>query len=288
VSEHATLVVMSPRLFIVVGVLGLIGAASCSSCGSGGGFPIDAGGSSSPGTVTLAWSLTDIAGAAITCDQVGANSVALTLQGHATAGALVSLSCAAGQGTSQALPPDTYDVAIELHGASLTAISATPQKGVVVRAGADTRLAAAVFAVDPHGAIAFSINVPQAASNCGAASDQGAGITATTITLQHDGNGPCEPVLFTHTKGTTPLGTYTVDCGSPMVVNCVERDEALTATGVASGGYTVHVVGKINAAACWRNDDTLQVPAQGHTLSGTWNLALQSTVSGCPAQAPGP
>ena len=276
---------MSSRLFIVVGVLGLIGAASC---GSGGGFPIDAGGSSLPGTVTLAWSLTDLTGAPITCDQVGANSVAITLQGRTSAGAVVSLSCAAGHGTSQALSPDTYDVSIELHGASLTPVPAAAQKGVVVHGGADTQLAAAVFAVDPQGAIAFSINAPQAATNCGATTDKGAGITATTITLQHDTNGPCAPVTFTHTKGTTPLGSYTVDCSSPIVVNCIERDEALTATGLASGGYTVHVVGKINAAACWRNDDALQVPAQGRTLSGTWNLALQTTVPNCPTQAPGP
>ncbi len=177
---------MSSRLFIVVGVLGLIGAASCSSCGSGGGFPADASGPPGPGTVTLAWSLTDTSGAPITCDQVGANSVAITLQGRTTAGTVVSLSCAAGHGTSQALSPDTYDVTIELHGASLTAVPAAAQKGVVVRASADTQLAPAVFAVDPHGAIAFSIRAPQAATNCGAAADKGAGITATTITLQHD------------------------------------------------------------------------------------------------------
>jgi hypothetical protein len=279
---------MSLRLFIVVPIVPILAFVGAASCGGGGGFPVDASGPPAPGTVTLAWSLTDLAGAPITCAQVGANTIALTLQGHTTAGALVSLSCDQGTGTSQSLSPDTYDVSIELHGAGLTAVKVAAQNNVIVKPGANVALSPVVFPVDPHGAIVFSIKVPQADTNCGGAADQGAGITSTTITLQHDDSGPCEPVTFTHTKGATMLASYTVDCSSPMVANCIERDEALTATGLPSGGYTVHVVGKINAAACWRNDDTVQVPPQGSTQSGTWNLALQKAVAGCPAQAPNP
>jgi hypothetical protein len=274
---------MSFRRFFVAGLCALVGASSGSGCGGGGGFPTDAASTVTTGTVTLAWAITDPGGAPLTCDQVGANTIAMQLQGQTTAGVLISLSCAAGSGQSQPIAPDTYSVvSVELHGAKLDPVAGAKQTGIVVRSGADTALARVTFQVNPNGAIAFSITAPQATTNCGATASGGAGISATTITLQHDVTGPCEPVTFTHTKGATTLDSYTVNCTSPTVADCIERDEALSVATMPSGNYTVHIVGKINNAACWTNNDALVVPPQGKTQSGTWNLALDTTDPSCP------
>jgi len=268
------------RVFILAALIGGSGG-----CGGGGGFPVDAIDSSVPGTVTLAWSLTDPSGNPITCAQIGASTISLQLQGHRTAGVPVSLSCDLSPATSQMLAPDTYDISIELHGSGLTAVTAPDQNNVVVQPGRDTPLAPVVFKVDPNGALVVALQaVPQITSNCGDP-PAGAGITATTITLQHDANGPCEPITFTHTKGATVLDPYKINCSSPLVVNCIESDESLSVASLPSGPYTIHIVGKINNAACWKNDDALQVLPQGKTQRISFNLAYHPEILGCPARA---
>ena len=62
---------MTWRPFLLPAVAGL------AACGGGGGFPdatIDVG-PPAPGSFSLAWSVTDTMGNAITCDQIGAQSV---------------------------------------------------------------------------------------------------------------------------------------------------------------------------------------------------------------------
>jgi len=269
---------MSFRVFLVTGLTGLTALAGCGGCGGDDGFPPDASSVVVPGTVTLTWAITDPSGHPITCAQIGANTVALQLTGRKTAGVLASLSCDPGAGKTQDLPPDTYDVSIELHGARLTAVVVPDQLGVVVSPGRDTPLKPVTFKVDPNGGLALSLRaVPQVTTNCGDP-PAGAGITGTTIALQHDVSGPCEPLTFTHTKGAVVLPPYTVDCGSPMVVGCIETDETLAAASLPSGAYTIHIVGKINGADCWQNNDTLQVLSQGKVLSQTLNLSFHSEI----------
>jgi len=277
---------MSFRVFVVTGLtcyaalVGLASLAGCGGCGGDDGFPIDATTIVVPGTATLAWTIIDPSGHPITCAQIGANAVVLQLTGRKTPGVLASLACDRGSGKTQDLPPDTYDVSIELHGAKLTAVVVPDQLGVVVAPGRDTMLAAVTFKVDPNGGLALSLKaVPQVTTNCGDP-PTGAGITATTIALQHDVSGPCEPLTFTHTKGAMVLASYTVNCGSPMVVGCIETDETLAAASVPSGAYTIHVIGKINGADCWQNNDTLQVLPQGKVLTQTLNLSHHAEI--CP------
>jgi len=275
---------MSFRVFILAALIGGVGCGGCGGCGGGDGFADAAVDAAVPGTVTLAWSLTDLSGNPITCAQIGANTIALQLQGRKTAGVLVSLSCDRGSGTSQPVAPDTYDVSIELHGVGLTTVVVPDQNKVVVHPGADTPLAPVVFQVDPTGGLVVALlAVPQITSNCGDP-PAGAGITATTITLQHETTGPCEPVTFTHTKGATVLAPYKINCSSPLVVNCIENDESLSIASLPSGPYTIHIVGKINNAACWKNDDALQVLPQGKSQSIAFNLAYHRETVGCPAR----
>jgi hypothetical protein len=268
------------RLLLLTSLAGaLVGAAGCGGC-DGGGFPSDA---FSPdalvqtGTVSLAFTLTDKANAPVTCDQIGANTVFLQLKSRTSAsGAAVSLSCATGGGMSQPIPVGTYDVSIDLNGAingvAATLASGAPQNGVVVKVGANTMLDAATFAVNATGGLVLSLVAPLETSNC---KQSGAGITTTTITLVHTGDG-CAPVTFSRSRGTTTLSPYTVNCSSPAITTCVESDEQLAVSNLVSGSYTIHVRGQINGIDCWTNDDILRVPLNDQNQTQTLNLAFDS------------
>jgi hypothetical protein len=117
----------------------------------------------------------------------------------------------------------------------------------------------------------LSIATP-ATMNCQSTSSGGAGITAMTLTLEAGaGKGGCEAVTFVRARGTTQLGTYKVDCSSPQVATCIEKNETLT-TSLPPGNYLVHVRGKIGATDCWQRDDILAVPPPGTPLVRTLGL----------------
>jgi hypothetical protein len=272
------------RVFLLtsaIALVGLLGLAGSVGCGEGG-FPPDAvtSDAEATGTVSLAFSLTDVQSGPINCEQVGANTVFLQLKSRTAAtGAAVSLSCANSSGTSQPIAIGTYDVSIELHGFNVTLATAPNQNGVIIRAGADTPLSPVMFKVDANGALTFSLAAPPATSNCKAPAQGGAGITTTTITLVHP-DGSCAPVTFARTRGTTTLSTYTVNCSAPMVAGCFENDEVFTVSSMASGPYLIHIRGRVAALDCWENNDSLQVPPSGQTLTTTLNLAFQRA-TGC-------
>lgn len=266
----------------LAGLIALVIAAGCSGCDDGG-FPTDAPAPDAPlrGTVSLAWSLTDLGGRPLRCDDVGANFVALELRKQASlSGAVASFSCTNSPSTSQPIEVGTYDVSFELHGVRLTSVPAPNQSGVVIAANQNTTLAPVTFAVDANGQLALALRALPAMSNCGSVSMGGAGITGVTITLVQAGGG-CAPVTFIRTRGPVPRGSYTVNCSSPPIASCIENDETLTVASMPSGPYTIHVRGKINAVDCWTNDDGLQVPAQGKALAETLNLAFRPGTPGC-------
>jgi hypothetical protein len=269
------------RAFIGASALALLGA-SCGGCDSGG-FAADAPAidAPAPGSVTLAWTLTDTGGLPIACEQVGGSFVLLELRNRTTSlGTVVSFACARGRETSPPIEPGVYDVLFELRGVDLAGVTAPEQKSVVVEPGRDTQLAPVAFAIDARGSLVLSLAAPPATSNCRPPGSMGAGITGITITLEQAGGG-CAPVTFVRARGSTMLGTYTVNCSSPQVSACIETDETLTVTSLASGPYVIHVRGKIGAVDCWRNDNSLIVPPQGKRLTETLNLAFQSGTPGC-------
>jgi hypothetical protein len=268
------------RVFIGASLLVLAGSG-CGGCDSGG-FVGDAPAidAPTPGTVTLAWTLTDVNGQPISCEQVGGNFVLLELRNRTTArGTVASFSCARGRETSPDLEPGVYDISFELRGVNLTSVTAPEQKSITVEPGRDTQLAPVIFAVDARGGLVLTLASPPRTSNC-RAPPMGAGITGITITLEHVSGG-CAPVVFTRARGSTMLGTYTVNCSSPQVASCIENDETLTVASMASGPYVIHVRGKIGASDCWRNDNALTVPPQGKQLVEILSLALQTGTPGC-------
>jgi hypothetical protein len=266
------------RLFILAGLIGLAGGGGCGD----GGFPRDAAKPDAAvmGTVSLAWSLRDLSDQPVQCDQVGASTVFLQLRNRATlSGVAASLSCKNSPSTSQLLEPGVYDVTFELHGLNMTLATASDQNAVVVDAGRDTLLAPVTFVIDATGGLELALAAPPSPSNC-KDTGTGAGITGVAIALEHAG-GPCATVTFVRSRGAITLGSYVVNCGSPMVTTCIENDETLTVRSMESGPYTIHIRGKVGAADCWQNDDTLQVPPLGKMLSQTLNLAYQPDASGC-------
>jgi hypothetical protein len=267
---------------IIRAALGLTGLIVV-GCGDDGGFPRDAPAQdpTARGTVSLAWSLQDLDGQPVPCDQVGASTVSLQLRARGEAsGAAESFTCGNSPSTSKPLVPGIYDVSFELHAGSATLAVAPGQNGVVIEDGKTTPLAPIAFVVDAQGGLVLSLAAPPATTNCKSPSMMGAGISGITITLEHAAGG-CAPVTFVHTKGAMTLGPYTVSCSSPSVVACIETDETLTVPSLPSGPYTIHIRGKIGAAECWNNDDTLQVPALGKPLTQTLNLAFQKGTPGC-------
>lgn len=252
----------------------LIAMAVVLASGCGGNAP-----PATNGSITLTWSIFDRNQRPATCAQVAAKSVALRLRNRASGAIVVTaFPCEASPGIAP-LAAGAYDVAIELHAADGSRLTAAPdQPDVVITAGRITALAPVTFTASTETGLVLTIATPTA-TNCQPPADQGAGITGMTLTLIHAG-GSCAPVTFIRQRGTEQRGSYTVDCGSPSVVACIERDETL-ATSVAPDSYALHVVGKVGPTNCWALDDTLQVPPpSGQPLVHPVGLVRQ-TIPGC-------
>ncbi|MEJ7601409.1 MAG: hypothetical protein WKG01_26130 [Kofleriaceae bacterium] len=253
------------------------------ACGSGGGFIDAAERDDAPppgGTFSAQWTVTDADGMPVGCSQIGGQFVTVTLRNRATPfGTNQVFSCTSLGGQSPVVDVGIYDMRFELSGTTGVLATSVEQLGVEIVSAQNTPLAPLTFAVDATGGLALKLDAGKA-SNCGAG-PAGAGITSTTITLEHASNLACEPVTFTISAGATkPATTYTVNCATPVVGPCIEDDQTLRVTRMPSDGYRIHVRGRIGAVSCFTNDDSLQVPAMSMVLTRTLNLAQQVT-PGC-------
>ena len=256
------------------------------ACGGGGGFP-DAKVIDSPpagGRFSLAWTVSDAHGATATCDQIGGASVSISYHDpKVSGGGAEAFTCQTLTGTSGLIPVGTYDMTVtlvDLTGVTLATLPA--QHGIVITSGETTALAAAPFSVDATGNLKLHVTALQAAGNCAAKAAGGAGITATTITLEHTADGSCAPVTFAIGAGSNQgSGSYTVNCTTPTSAGCIEADQELDAPGIDSGNYQIHIQGNNGSGtSCWTNNDTLKVPSTGRELNSTLNLGATGG-SGC-------
>ena len=244
---------------LFTGPLVLLAMVACDSGGSGTAVQAT---SACPGSVSLAWSITSSSRLPLTCAQTGAANVALRFQSR-TGGlpVFIAFPCANGTGTSN-LAPGLYDVTIALHDATgATLATAPPQTPIAIAVGRTTVLAPVTFVVQ-NSRVALTLETENVASNCQPSSAGGAGITATTITIVRVGGG-CAAATLIRNRGGTQIGTYQVNCSSPQIAECIERDETLTTTGLTPDAYVVHVRGKLGATECWAADSELAVPASG-------------------------
>ena len=258
-------------------LLGLVAA-----CGGGGGFP-DARVIDTPvptATFTLAWTVVDASSQPqpVACDPIGAVSVTVLAHNRAFDGGTTEVfTCSTGMGQSQTLPEGTWDFDFQLSSASGVLATAPGQHGVVLTSGQNTALTPITFTVDATGKLALTLATNSAGGNC-ASQPSGGGIANTTITLVHSSDGTCAPLTFMISGG----GTYTVDCTTPVQAGCIDSTQTLTVPSVPSDAYTIHVRGILaGGATCWSNNDSLQVPPQGATLTKTLNLAYATGTTGC-------
>jgi hypothetical protein len=264
------------------------------ACGSGGGFPdarpIDA--AIPGGTITLDWSVIDLGSQPVACDKIDAVSVTVLAHNRAFDGGLTQVfTCSTGTGTSQPMIPGTYDFDFELDAAAGTLpnntiqlATAASQHTIEITSGGNVRLSPIVFQLAATGGLSLALNSGKSGGNCGLAAANGAGITSTTITLVHSSDQSCEPRTLSISASAitgAPASTYTVNCATPMVGPCIETDQAITASGVPADAYTIHVRGMVGAAACWSNNDGLQVPPLDLVLQRQLNLGFATGTPGC-------
>jgi hypothetical protein len=57
-----------------------------------------------------------------------------------------------------------------------------------------------------------------------------------------------------------------------MDAGCIENDQKITATGLKTGAYQIHIMGNVGATNCFKNDDQFSVPPAGKNLTRTLNL----------------
>lgn len=257
-------------------------ALFAAACGSGGGFP-DAPIPDTPptGTFSLTWSVIDQANAPLACDRIAAQSMTvLTHHKEFDGGSTQIFTCKEGMGTSQATFAGPYDLNFDLTGTfGLLARGATQQ--TEVPPGGNVMITPVVFQVEALGSVAFTLASGKSGGNCGAANAGGAGIDGFTITMNRNTDQACAPITLNIAAGATqPGGTYTINCGAPVIAPCIEADQVLSASSIDSDGYTIHVRGRIGTKECFINNDSIQVPPLQKTLTRQLNLA-QQTGMGC-------
>lgn len=259
-----------------VGIVAALGALTVLVCVTGCPAPPPP----PNGSISVAWSIQSPGGLPVTCEQVGTSFAALRLRNRA-GGAIVATAfpCANSPGTAQ-VAPGLYDVSFLLDDADGTLLGTAPdQTGVSIVSGRLTQLAPALFTFGdtPKTTLVFRL-ATSATTNCQPASAGGAGITGNTIFLARVGGG-CAPVTFIRKRGNEQRGTYQVNCTSPEIAPCIEKDETLTTT-IVRGTYTIRVRGKIGVLECWARDDTLDIPVGGN-VSRTLGL-VRIGGTGCP------
>jgi hypothetical protein len=178
------------------------------------------------------------------------------------------------------IAPGSYDVSFLLNDADGVVLGTGPdQTSVSIASGRVTQLSPTVFTIGALPKIAVVLKLATGATtNCRPASAGGAGITGDTIDLAHT-HGGCAPVVFARQRGTEQRGTYQVNCSSPEIAPCIEKDETLT-TQLELGSYTLRVRGKIGGLDCWMRDDTIEVRA-GSNVTRTLGLTRTGR-AGCP------
>ena len=251
------------------------------ACGDDSGLP-DARQPDAPppgGTVSLTWAIGH-EGAALTCAQVGATVVSVTmLPEEGVFGITDAFPCGDGAGTTRSVPPGRYDVDVSLGG---VAIDAFRVDDVDVPAGGDAPIGAVAFEVEPVGGFTLRVSAG-GQGNCTTADMGGAGITAMAFVLE-DATGTCVEATFDIAAGATqPASTYTTSCTTPAPHACIAQDQPITvAPTLPSGAYELAITGTIADAPCWTGLAQIMVPAAGASRDlGTRNLFLNDQLPGC-------
>lgn len=233
----------------------LVALASYPACNSCGSSPAP------QGSAAIAWSIT-MAGQPVTCARAGVASASLLLHNRSSGDdAISSFPCTATDGTTAPVPTGAYDATLTLHATDGAVVATAPvQTAITIAAGQVTTLRPATLPVSNRGDLVLSIAELGTTSNCLPPDVGGAGITGHAITLRHAA-GACARVTLQRMRGATPIGTYVVDCVSPAITTCIERDETLHTLDVEPGAYAISVSALVGTVLCGSGDDVVLVGA---------------------------
>jgi hypothetical protein len=251
------------------------------ACGDGGGLPdarvID--GTPPGGTLSLTWTLAD-GDTAVTCDQVGAATVTLSIVPvDQPFGITEAFGCTSTRGTTGVIAAGAYDVTVSLGGGGAVAPSIR-RLGVEVRSNADTALEPVAFDIDATGGLRARAAAFGVTGNCMAA-PAGAGIDGITLRLRTSA-GACVPTTFAVSAGAAlPATTFMDDCAAPTPAACIDADQDIVVASAPSGRYRFAIEGLVGGTACWTASPAVRIPAGGAEVSlGTVNL-LRSSAPAC-------
>jgi hypothetical protein len=257
--------------------------AVVAGCGDDSGLP-DArvfDGTPPGGTLSLSWTLAD-GDAVVTCDQVGAATVTLSIVpvDHPF-GVTEAFGCTSARGTTGVLPAGRYDVTASLGGGGAIA-EVVRRPGVEVRSNADMALEPIAFDVDATGGLRARVSAFGVVGNC-AAAPGGAGIEGVALRLRTSA-GVCVATSFDIAAGAArPASTFVDDCASPPPAACIDADQDIVVAGAPSGRYRLAIDGLVGGTACWAASPAVRIPAGGAEVSvGTVNL-LRSSAPACAA-----
>lgn len=242
-------------LYSFIAALAIASTQACNRCGPD---------QVARGSASIAWSVTAQSFVA-TCARVGAATASLTLRSRGGDEARFDFPCIDSQATTPPITAGPYDATLTLRAADGAAIAVGPtQANVAIDADQVASLAPVVFATVQDGKFSMSLSTLTSIASCTSREQGGAGITAHTITLVSAGGG-CAAVTFTRLRGSTRLGEYKVNCSSPQIATCIERDETLVADGVRAGPHVITVSALVGATRCSSEIEVLLIPA-GATL----------------------
>lgn len=200
--------------------------------------------------VSVAWKLTDLADAELTCDRLDAQFMTVTFFRVETGEGFTEVfDCFRGGGMRE-LVEGEYSIGFELADRFGTLATRAPQR---YRIEGPTAVEEVRFRIDPRGSLVFTLDTGQAA-NCGG----GSAISGMTIEVYRPDGGCLGGTLAI--EGAAP---YTVNCPNPPVTSCLEKDRDVTAASVPAGEYRIRVVGRQGAMPCWLHDQRHRIRAAG-------------------------
>jgi hypothetical protein len=232
------------RVVILVALAFVCGCESCEP-----DDPIDAPGVSSH-TVSFSWRVTDLSDVELACDRIDVQFVTVSFFPPRTGkGFTESFDCFRKTGT-RVVEEDDYLIGFEIADRFGTIATVAPRRYSVV---ADLAADEAKFQLDPFGDLVMTLETPLAA-NCAAGSQ----ITGMTIEM-YRASGSCQ----TSVLAVEPAGTYTINCTSPNVTGCIEKDRRVTAAHFPADEYRIRVVALQGANPCWLHDQRHRIRAAG-------------------------
>ncbi len=218
------------------------------SCGDDGGpadaAPVDA--LPAAGTFSLAWSISDGTNA-LTCDDVGAISLSVTVIKQGSSGGSVdAFACESGTAVSRQFAPGTYNMTIDLRASGSRSLIAAPVqvRDIEIVVDGVTPLPDQSFVIAPTGGFSFMVDAQATAGNCETVDNSGAGIVGFEFALK-DETDACVAATFDVAAGASgAAGSYTSVCPTPGAAHaCIDADQLVTVNPIESGPLVLTVTG---------------------------------------------